>query len=125
MSHPYGTRKPSFKKPKRSYTGIIILILVIATAISFFSISWYIREPPQNTIQIRIGLTPTDIYPIKLGKWEITIQLGATLNKNYNPPLNCDSLEATNGNTKLQDFTMLGLIRQIMEHDGTAPTFTP
>ena len=125
MSRKYGSVSNTVFKPRRNYKGIIILTLFIVTAISFFSISWYIREPPQNTIQIHIGLTPTDIYPIKLGNWQITIQLGATLNKTYNPPLNCDSYVATNGNTQLQDSTLLGLIRQIMEHDGTAPTFTP
>ena len=98
-----------------------ILITITITAITFTLITWSLTQPPTGQLPVTIGLTPMDIYPVKTGDWKITVQLGGYLDTSYSPQLRADSYIATNGKTQLTDWTLYGLIQQIMNHDGTAP----
>jgi len=78
-----------------------------------------INQPtlPKNTIQIQQGLTPLGIpKPINLHGWTITIQLGGYLSE-HNQKL--DYYIATKNNNQLSDYTLLGLMKQILiEEEG-------
>ena len=104
--------------------AITVLITFTLTAIVFSSIVYIIMQPKpdKETINIKVGLTPIDIYPIQLDSWQIKVQLDGYLNISRTPQLKCDLYIAENGKTQLQSTTLLDIIRQIMQHDNTIST---
>jgi len=104
--------------------AITVLITFTLTAIVFSSIVYIIMQPKpdKETINIKVGLTPIDIYPIQLDGWQIKVQLDGYLNISRTPQLKCDFYIAENGKTQLQSTTLLDIIRQIMQHDNTIST---
>jgi len=99
----------------------LILITILASAVAFPVLTWSLMQPPTGQIPIKIGLTPMDIYPVKTGDWKITVQFGGYIDGSYTPQLHADYYIATNGKTQLADWTLYGLLQQIMDHDGTSP----
>lgn len=103
------------------HTIYLILIAITVTAILTATATWTATQQPRDTVQIKIGLTPLNIYPIRINDWVIQVNLCGVYNTVTE--IKSDLYTATKDGTQLQADTLYNIIQKIMEHDGTLPTF--
>ena len=98
-------------------TAITILIIFAVTATLFFTLGWIIRDPPKDTTQINIGLTPLDLYPLNIDGWTFTVHIDGHYSTSTGTK--SDLWTAEKGSTHLESTSWSDLIRQIQQIEGT------
>jgi hypothetical protein len=90
----------------------IFIATTITTLILAFTAAWIIRDPPPDTVQLKIANIPPELYPLQLEGWTFTIYYHGLPTTEYL----YDKIEATKGDIRYTAHDFGTILEQI--HNG-------